>query len=238
MQGRAFVAELIGTFALIFVGVCVIAHLGQADQNLGLIGIALAHGLAIGCFVSATAAISGGHLNPAVSFGLWLAKKIDAATFGLYVIAQMLGGILGALAAKVILPNMAIQLIAGGTPALGKATNPMQGIIAEAITTFFLVFVIFGTAVDKRAPKMAGLFIGLTITLDIFAIGPLTGGAMNPARYFGPALVAGGAALNNWYVWLAGPLLGAAVAAIVYGMFLENEPTLPADSPKRVDTQA
>jgi MIP family channel proteins len=237
MQGRAFVAELIGTFALIFVGVCVIAHLGQADQNLGLVGIALGHGLAIACFVSATAAISGGHLNPAVSFGLWLAKKIDSATFGLFVVAQLLGGILGALAAKVCLPNMATQLIAGGTPALGKATTPLQGIVAEGITTFFLVFVIFGTAVDRRAPKLSGLFIGLTITLDILAVGPLTGGAMNPARYFGPALVAGGAALDNWYVWLVGPMIGAAAAALLYGAFLEKDPHLAADSPQRVDAQ-
>lgn len=243
MQSRAFVAELIGTFALIFAGVCVITHLGPAQENLGLVGIALAHGLAIGCFVSATAAISGGHLNPAVSIGLWLARKIDLVTLGLYIVAQMVGAILAAFAAKFCLRDMATQHIAFGTPKLADGITPVQGIAAEAITTFFLVFVIFGTAVDKRAPKMAGLFIGLTITLDILAIGPLTGGAMNPARFFGPALVSAFGpnpvpdVLDNWVVWLAGPILGAVVAALVYGLFLDKEPHLAPDAPQRVDQQ-
>lgn len=201
-----------------------IAHLGQADQNLGLTGIAIAHGLAIACFVSAAAAISGGHLNPAVSFGLWLARKIDATTFGAYVVSQLIGGILGAFAARFCLPGMATQFVAGGTPALGKGVTVGQGIFAEAITTFFLVYVVLLTGVDRRAPKMAGIFIGFAIILDILAIGPLTGGAMNPARYFGPAIVAGGAAFDNWIVWLAGPLIGGAVAAAIYGLFLEHEP--------------
>lgn len=220
MKIPALVAEFIGTFALIFVGVLVIHHLVPAGAA-GLVGIAIAHGITIACFVSATGAISGGHLNPAVSFGLFLGKKIDLMTMITYWVAQLLGATVAAFAVKAVLTGDAMDVIKGGTPALGQTTTLLPGIIAEAITTFFLVFVVYGSAVDRRAPKVGGLFIGLTVTLGIFAVGPLTGGALNPARWLGPALVAGN--LDNALVYIVGPLLGGGLAGLVYSMILEEK---------------
>ena len=211
------VAEFIGTFTLIFVGV------GAIYQNAGLLAVALAHGLAIAVMVSATAAISGGHLNPAVTFGLWVGGKIESRRALAYWLAQLLGAVAAAYLLVFVflhLPNQdPTEIISRGTPDLLKdGIPPLQGIVIEAVLTFFLVFVVYGSAVDARAPKIGGLAIGLTVTLDILFSGPLTGGAMNPARTFGPA-VASGHWANHAVYWI-GPLLGGGVAGLVYGRFL------------------
>ena len=218
-------AELIGTFALIFIGVGAIYHLGGIEKNGGLLGIALAHGLTIAVMVSATAGISGGHLNPAVTFGLLLGDKISLKSSLAYWVAQLLG----ATAAGYLLlfvfqgqPDLASKIVANGTPDLGVATTVAQGILIEAVLTFFLVFVVFGSAVDSRAPKIGGLAIGLTVALDILFGGPLTGAAMNPARTFGPALASGH--WNHHFVYWIGPLLGGGLAGLVYGRFLIKQP--------------
>lgn len=221
MKIQALVAEFVGTFALIFVGVLTLANLAGADSGTMLLGAAFAQGLAIACLVAATAAISGGHLNPAVSLGLFVGKKIDSLTLVTYWAAQCLGAVVAALCAKACLYGDAGVFVKNGTPALGKMTNAPQAMLAEGIATFFLVFVVYGTAVDKRAPKVGGLFIGLTVTMGIFAIGPLTGGALNPARWIGPALVSG--SLGNAVVYIAGPLLGGAVAGLLYANVLEDK---------------
>src|SRR2546429_2442645 len=177
------VAELIGTFALIFIGV------GAINNNAGLLGIAFAHGLTIAVMVSATAGISGGHLNPAVTFGLLVGKQIEVRKAIAYWISQLLGAVI----AGILLVNLlgsalhsGAEAVAGGTPDLNN-TGPVKGVVIEAVLTFLLVFVVYGTALDSRAPRMGGLAIGLTVTLDILFGGPLTGAAMNPARAFGPA---------------------------------------------------
>jgi len=214
MKKDALIAEFIGTFALIFVGICAIAN------GASLTGVALAHGLTIAVMVSATGAVSGGHLNPAVTIGALTAKKIDVTNAIGYIIAQCLGGIVAALILKFILPAGAIG---GGTPALGANVSICQGLVMEVILTFFLVFVIFGTAIDKRAPQVGGLFIGLTVALDILAGGPITGAAMNPARHFGPAVIAGGAHIKMiWLYWVA-PVAGAILAAQIYHHTLEEK---------------
>jgi aquaporin Z len=126
-----------------------------------------------------------------------------------------------------VLPATELSLINQGVPALGQGVTPVQGIVIELVLTFFLVLVIFGTAVDKRAPKAGGLFIGLTVTLDILMGGPLTGGCMNPARYLGPALAGGG--LSQIAVYLTGTIAGAVLAALVYqNIFLEDKSSEPA----------
>lgn len=219
---QCWIAEFIGTFALCFVGIAAIFHLGNVPG--GLVGIALAHGLTIAVMASATAAISGGHLNPAVTIGLYAARKIDAPLAGVYIIAQLVGAV---TAAAILLPVLGQDAIAGGTPALqeinGEEVGPWTGIVIEAILTFFLVFVIYGTAVDKRAPQVGGLFIGLTVALDILAGGPITGAAMNPARHFGPAVLSGSVVMKEqiWLYWI-GPALGGVVAALVYRYTLEK----------------
>ena len=209
------VAEFIGTFTLIFIGV------GAIYNNPGLLGVALAHGLAIAVMVSATGGISGGHLNPAVTFGLLVGGKIDFPKAMAYWAAQLLGAVVagfllvGALRHQ---PIPASEIIANGTPVLAANVSFNQGVAIEAVLTFFLVFVVYGSAVDARAPKIGGLAIGLTVALDILFGGPLTGAAMNPARTFGPA-VAGGQWANHLVYWI-GPLLGGGLAGLIYGRFL------------------
>jgi MIP family channel proteins len=222
------VAEFIGTFALIFVGVGAIYH------NAGLLAIALAHGLTIAVMVSATGAISGGQLNPAVTFGLLIGGKMTLQRSVAYWIAQLAGAsaagfILLFLFSGQVDPAkgvLAQTIVANGTPDLApKGIDAVQGIVIEAILTFFLVFVVYGTAVDSRAPKIGGLAIGLTVALDILFGGPFTGAAMNPARTFGPALASGH--WNNQMIYWIGPLLGGALAGLVYGRYLiKQEPVV------------
>ncbi len=219
MKPKAWIAEFIGTFALIFVGVGAIAGNYLNGGETGLVGIALAHGLTIAVMISATMAVSGGHLNPAVTIGLLCAKKIDAVNAVGYVVAQCLGAIAAAFLIKLCIPMEALSAVGMGTPALGANISVGMGLITEIILTFFLVFVVYGTAVDQRAPKVGGLFIGLAVTLDILIGGPITGAAMNPARHLGPALLGGG--LQNLWLYWVGPVLGGILAALCYKKFLE-----------------
>ena len=203
------IAEAIGTFALIFIGI------GAIKAEPGLLGVALAHGLTIAVMVSATGGISGGHLNPAVTFGALVGGKIDLKGAVRYWISQLVGA---TLAGFVCYGLFSKAVVIAGTPQLSGGTSPLAGIVIEAITTFFLVFVVYGTALDPRAPRIGGLAIGLTITIGILFAGPLTGGAINPARVFGPAL-----AVSFWdahYVYWLGPMIGGALAGLVYKAFL------------------
>ena len=215
------VAEFIGTFTLIFIGVGSIAANHATNGALGLAGIALAHGLAIAVMVSATAATSGGHLNPAVTVGALAAGKIRPGGALGYIVAQCLGALFAAFMVKMAMPAAWLDAVNMGTPALGDGVTIGQAVVMEAVLTFFLMFVVYGTAIDARAPKMAGLFIGLTVGLDVMAGGPVTGAAMNPARHFGPALMGGG--LQNIWVYWVGPILGAVIAALVYKSTIEGK---------------
>lgn len=211
---RPCFAEFVGTFALIFVGIGAIKTAGH-----DVLGVALAHGLTIAAFVSATMHISGGQLNPAVTFGLLCGGHMTIANAIRYWISQLLGGFTAAL---ICLGLFGRDVVVTGTPQLAINLNPAQGILVEGILTFFLVFVVYGTAVDERGRRVAGFAIGSTITLDILFGGPLTGAAMNPARVFGPALAA-----NFWhdhYVYWLGPLVGSALGGLVYGLFMERKP--------------
>jgi aquaporin Z len=222
LRYRALVAEFIGTFALIFVGAGSIAADALTHGKVGLTGIAFAHGLTIAVMASATAAVSGGHLNPAVTFGALLGRKIDPLNALGYVVAQCVGGVCAGALLHAAVPAAALSAVAVGTPAPAPGVGGGEALLVEAVLTFFLVFVVFGTAIDPRAPKVGALFIGLTVTLDIFMGGPLTGAAMNPARWLGPAL-AGGGTLGNFWIYWAGPLLGGGAAALVYVFALEAE---------------
>jgi MIP family channel proteins len=211
---RPCIAEFIGTFALIFVGIGAIRTAGH-----DVLAVALAHGLTIAAFVSATMHISGGQLNPAVTFGLVCGGHMTWADAIRYWIAQLLGGTAAAL---ICLSLFGRDVVVTGTPQLATTLTPAQGILVEAILTFFLVFVVHGTGVDERGRRVAGLAIGSTITLDILFGGPLTGAAMNPARVFGPAVAA-----MYWkahYVYWIGPLLGGAAGGFVYSVFIEKNP--------------
>ena len=207
---RRGLAELIGTFTLVFVGVGSIMF----SQSSGLVGVALAHGLTIAIMASAVGHISGAHFNPAVTLAFLVTRRIAPSLALVYWLAQVAGAVLGALALSLTFPSDAT--LEAGVPALNDAVGAGSGVVLEAILTFFLVWVIFATAVDPGGAfkSIAGLAIGFTITIDILAAGPLTGAAMNPARWFGPALVE-----NVWddsWLYLVGPAAGAVVAAVAY----------------------
>ncbi|MYI82338.1 MAG: aquaporin [Chloroflexi bacterium] len=217
-HGRKLAAEFIGAFALIFIGAGAIIQTG--GQNL--IVIAVAHGLAIALLVSSLGHISGGLFNPALTIGLWATRRLDTVTTVAYIIAQLLGAVVAALALVLLFPEALRDAVALGTPLLGRGIDFAQGVILEAIATFFLMLAVFGTALDPRGPKLGGFGIGLILTMDILAIGTLTGAAMNPARTFGPALV-GGEWADHLVYWI-GPIIGAVVAALVYHyLFAEEE---------------
>ena len=215
---RPCLAEFIGTFALIFVGIGVIKTAGH-----DVVAVALAHGLTIAAFVSATMHISGGHLNPAVTFGLVCSGHMTLGAAIRYWLSQLLGAI---AAAWICLCLFERDVIVTGTPQLAINLTPGEGVLVEAILTFFLVFVVHGTGVDERGRRVAGMAIGATITLDILFGGPLTGAAMNPARVFGPALVAG--FWKAHYVYWLGPMIGGALGGLVYRVFIERKPAVPA----------
>jgi MIP family channel proteins len=214
----ALVAEAVGTFLFLFVGMGSVVLgtylVANGGTNPGLVSVALAHGLALAVLVSALGAVSGAHFNPAVTLAVWIMGKITPARAVMYVVAQLIGAALAGFSLRTVFPTEAWQPSAIGTPTLGAGITPAIGIAVEAVLTALLVFVVLGTAVDSRAPKIGGLAIGLAVAADILMGGPLTGAAMNPARWFGPAVAAG--AYADWYVWWIGPLLGAGVAALIY----------------------
>ncbi len=212
---RKLVAEFIGAFTLIFIG-CGSIVVAAGIHDLALIGVAIANGLAIGVMVCAMGYISGAHFNPAITFGALLARKITPRLAVPYWIAQLAGAVAAAGLVKLLLPRAATNAVNLGAPALGGGVDAFSGACLEAIFTFFLVWVVFGTAVDGKSTfkGVAGIAIGLTISIDVLFGGPLTGAAMNPARAFGPDLVQNDWA--DWWVWWVGPLVGGAVAALVY----------------------
>jgi aquaporin Z len=217
-QLRPLTAEFIGTLLFVFVGVgSVVASVG-AGATIGPLGVALAHGVGMAVIVSMLMSISGAHLNPAVTFGLWIADKIDGARAGQYVLAQLLGALAGAALVKVLLPRVAVALALVGTPHLAADVSFMQGVWIEAAFTFLLVSAVFGTAVSAEAPKIAGFGIGLAIFVAAVVAGTWTGAVLNPARAFGPALVAW--QWNAHAVYWIGPLIGAGVAGAVWKALL------------------
>jgi aquaporin Z len=226
-SGKAAIAEFIGTFALIFFGAgSVILYLnGQLD----LVGVALAHGLVIAVMVSQMAHLSGGVFYPAIQVALWVTGKMPSSRTLIYLGAQLLGGIAGALLLKFLVPAQTFDAAFGGTPTLGDGISSGKGILLEATGTFFLVWAVFATMIDDRGPfpKTAGLTVGLTLTFGILAIGPWTGAAFNPARWLGPAFASG--QWDDWFVWIVGPVAGAILAGVAYwGLFLrDKEPATP-----------
>ncbi|HLW47485.1 MAG TPA: aquaporin [bacterium] len=211
---KQLLAEGIGAFTLIFAGAGSIIANEATHGGVGLLGIALAHGLAIAVMVSALGVISGGHFNPAVTCAFVVSGRMPVARGVAYALAQLTGATLAALALVAAYPPGPAALVHLGTPSLAPGISTGAGILLEAIGTFFLVMVVFGTAVHPAGPRLGGLAIGLTITMNILAFGVLTGAAMNPARAFGPALVAG--AWRDQAVYWIGPLIGAALAGALY----------------------
>ena len=212
-NSKVFVAEFIGTFALIFIGA------GAAVTGLGgLLGAALAHGFVVAVFAYAYGPISGSHINPAVTFGMALNNTIRWAEAVVYWIAQFAGAILAAYLLTVIVGSVNLGGIETGATR-GTLTEPAPyiALVVEIILTFFLVNTILHTDVEGNGGALSGLAIGLTLVFSILAGGPMTGASLNPARTFGPAIFTGGVSDPMTYlIYFAGPLLGAALAVGVY----------------------
>ena len=222
---RAAGAELIATFLFVFLGPGVVVVTGMMSGGMDasrLVAIAVGHGLAIMLLVSAIGHISGGHINPAVTFAAWLTKRISSTDAAAYVVAQLAGAALGALLLGAVVVG-AIGDGAGtlGTHGLGAGIEPWEGVVIEIVLTFALVLVVFGAAMDKRGiANVAPLAIGLVVLVDHLVGVPLTGASMNPARSFGPALIANSWA-DHWVYWV-GPLAGAALAGFGYKYIFQN----------------
>lgn len=225
--GKAAVAEFVATFALVFIAAGSVIVAGP--YGTGFVGVALASGFVLAVMVSVTAHVSGGHVNPAVTVAVWVVGRIGTARAVVYVVAQLAGGIFGALLLRLVVPPAVWKAAKLGTPLLATGVGGGKGVLTEAILTFFLVFAVFGTMLDDRGPfsKTAGLTIGLVLAFDILAGGPLTGAAANPARSFGPALVSG--TWTGWWVYWVGPPAGGVIAAVLYSYaFLRDaEPAVP-----------
>lgn len=222
---RHFIAEFIGTFALVFVGGAAIMIAKDTNSSAGLLGIALAHGLILAVMVSAMMRISG-HFNPAITIGFVVTRRIDPMMAGVYIVAQVIGAIAGAYFLKATFPFTLFEATRGGGQAIALQVNGTQAFMLEAVATFFLALVVFGTAVDPKAPKVGGLAIGFVVAADILAIGPLTGASMNPARSFGPA-VASGVFEAQLIYWLA-PITGAIIASVIYEFLFIRRDVEPA----------
>jgi aquaporin Z len=218
---------MIGTFFLCFAGIAAICSTAPPiNSGAGLVGIALAHGLALSVAVNVFGGISGAHVNPAVTSAFLVTGRMKPALGFGYIVAQCLGATIAAFACKSIFPKEVYEAVNLGIPlpdAKFAWVTPNVILVVEAILTFLLVTAVFGTAVDERgkAVKIGGFGIGLTVAFDILACGPVTGASMNPARSFGPALIQGDFNLH-WCYW-AGPIAGAVVAGLLYHHFLLRE---------------
>jgi MIP family channel proteins len=223
--GKAAVAEFIGTFALIFFGAGTIIATGNGN----LLAIALAHGLAIAIMVSLMAHISGGVFNPAIQIALWVTGKMPTRRSAVYIVAELAGAVAAAALLKYFSPGPAFDSVNGGTPSVMPGYAIGKAVLVEAVASFFLIWAVFATAIDDRGAwnKIGGFAIGLVITIDILAVGAITGAAMNPARWFGPALITG--TWTNWWVWIVGPIAGGIIAGVAYWyLYLQGkEPATP-----------
>ena len=222
---RSSFIELLAAALFVFLGagsVIVTGSLTGGELTVPrLLVIALAHGLAIAFLAYATANVSGGHMNPAVTFAAVMTKKISVARGMMFVAAQLTGATIGALLLLVTIPDAADTSL--GAHALGPDVTITMGLIMEIVVTFVLVFVIFATAVDPGGiAPLAPLAIGLAVLVDHLVAVPITGASMNPARSFGPALVSGEWA-NHWIYWL-GPMVGGVIAGGMYQVVFINRP--------------
>ena len=212
---KKYVAELIGTMILVFVGCGSAVVLGCATDG-GHLAVALAFGLSIVATAYVIGNISGCHINPAVSLAMLINKKLSVIDFVGYVISQVIGAIIGAALLKMIVA-FGVTDLTGGLGSNGVANVGVGGaIVVEIILTFIFIFTILGVTSDESKGGVAGIVIGLTLAFVHIVGIPLTGTSVNPARSIGPALFAGGDALANVWVFIAAPLVGAAIAAIVF----------------------
>ncbi len=225
---RVLIAEFLGTFFLCFSGIAAILSSTPAvGGGGGLVAIALAHGLGLTIAVHTFGGISGAHVNPAVTIAMLVTGRIKLPLAGLYIVAQLAGGVVSAAVCRAVFPADAISAAMLGIPLPAAWASTSTVLLVEFVLTFLLLIAVFGTAVDDRGKtvKIGGFGIGLMVAVDILAGGPITGASMNPARSFGPALVAGHWQFH-WMYWV-GPVLGGCVGALLYHHVLLEAPQTP-----------
>lgn len=215
---KKYFSELIGTFVLVFMGCGSAVFLGCSPDG-GHLAVALAFGLSIVAMAYVIGGISGCHINPAVSLAMLLRKKLDVIDFVGYVGAQIIGAISGAGLLKLIVSFGLTDLTGGlGSNGVANAGGVKGALLVEVILTFIFILTILGVTSDESKGSVAGIVIGLTLTFVHIVGIPLTGTSVNPARSIGPAILAGGDALANVWVFIVGPLLGSVLAVLAYSL--------------------
>ena len=247
---RRLVAEFVGTALLVLFGPgSVVAALRLGDGNLdygGLGFIALSFGLVVAVVIYGFGAVSGAHINPAVTFMLAVTRRFPWVEVVPYVLAQLLGAAAGGLLVVAIFSTGAVDLGGVGSTVLSDDVSYQSGVLAEALGSFILGVAIMAVAVDDRGPKqLAGLMIGLAVALAIMVVGPLTGASLNPARTFGPYLASaifdGAPPWENFSLYWLGPLTGATAAALLYDLVAQPRllgPAVEAPGSERVQGES
>lgn len=212
---KKYVAEMVGTMVLVLIGCgsAVFAGVHQPFAEVGTLGVAFAFGLAVLVMVYTIGKISGCHINPAITLGVWLSKRMSSKDAGMYMLFQVIGAILGSSILYVLAKD------SGSTTTLTGAngyTNVMMAFVAEAVFTFIFVLVVLGSTSKGANNQFAGIAIGLALVMIHIVCIPITGTSVNPARSIGPALFQGGAALSQLWLFIVAPFLGGAVASIVW----------------------
>lgn len=212
---KKYLAEMIGTMVLVLMGcgAAVFAGAGQPFASVGTLGVAFAFGLAVLAMVYTIGKVSGCHINPAITLGLLLSKKISAKDAGLYMIFQVIGAIIGSAILYVLAKD------SGSTTTLTGAngyTELLPAFVAETVFTFIFVLVVLGVTSKGANNQFAGVAIGLTLVLVHIVCIPITGTSVNPARSIGPAIFQGAEALSQLWLFIVAPFLGAAISAVVW----------------------
>ena len=218
---KKFFAEVIGTFMLVFIGTGAVVF-GNGTEGLGHLGIALAFGLSIVAAAYSIGTVSGAHLNPAVSIAMFVNKRLSSKDLVNYIAAQVVGAVLASATVLFLLSNSGMSTASLGENALAKGVTPFGGFLFEVIASFIFILVIM-TAASKGNGKIAGLVIGLSLTLIILVGLNITGLSVNPARSLAPALFVGGAALQQIWIFILAPIVGGVLAAIVAKNLLDTE---------------
>lgn len=220
---KKYLAEMIGTMVLVLMGcgAAVFAGAGQPFAAVGTLGVAFAFGLSVLAMAYSIGKISGCHINPAITLGLFLSKKISGKDAGMYMLFQVIGAILGSSILYLLAKD------SGSTTTFTGANGFAEGamvtaFIAEAVFTFIFVLVVLGVTSKGANNEFAGVAIGLALVLVHIVCIPITGTSVNPARSIGPAIFQGGEALSQLWLFIVAPFVGAAISAVVW-KFIDTE---------------
>lgn len=221
---KQYLVELIGTFMLVFIGagsICADFYMKMdGGSGIGVLGTSAAFGLIVVAAIYATSYISGAHINPAVTISFWVTKRMEANTAVLYIISQLLGATIAGYFLRILFPD-AVNTVFLGACALRDGVGVGKAIFMESILTFLFVFTIYATAVDRRSSKaLAGVAIGLVYLFGVLVGSVISGGALNPARAFGPAIASNH--LDFQLIWWFGPIIGGVAAGFLYDKVLSE----------------